>query len=321
LTSPKTVHQTAPCLKPSFVYLVLFCTSVYVHLGGGVVVRSHLKVNSTACLLNIFGRLPETGRCRHRRQTLTSFCTCICVGHSPRIRKYNTRQIVFILLQATLGAHSPTVCFAVSVLVTRCPTFFQIVLYGYFLNKSQIISQCSFPLPSSDTMACAIAADGNVCKVCEDIKEDQRDKEYYNAQQEKWYKDFLADASNEQFRNCDIGKVKVSPASQPQACEQCEEGLTCQPCLWRATFMGFPCMEEVRAPDASTRRYSFVKHRLAKKAKLARRIHDNRRQMLIPYMPNCSWCEDYDNSYFTADMNFCSVCGARNPRVVFKTDL
>jgi hypothetical protein len=170
-------------------------------------------------------------------------------------------------------------------------------------------------------MACVISAAGNVCAVCEDIKEDQRDKELYKTMQETWYTDFVAGTHTEKFSNCDIGKVKVSP-THLEDCMACTEGHQCQPCQWRTTFFDYPCMEEVRAPDASTRRYSIVKHRLAKKGNLAKLFHCSRtRKMKIPYMPNCNLCMFWDSSYHSEGVNCCSACGARNPRVVFKTDL
>lgn len=182
------------------------------------------------------------------------------------------------------------------------------------------MSQCSFPLPSSNTMACAISAAGNVCEVCEELTVDRRIQAYYNATPKKDNWNWVPDTSKTEFRNCDICKVEVSPDRQ-QACIQCKEGVTCQPCHWRATFLCMLCMSGVRAPDASSRSYSLAKHRLAKKAKFAHRIHKMQRKRLIPYMPNCSHCKGYELGNCKCYINYCPVCGARNPHVVLRCDL
>jgi hypothetical protein len=169
-------------------------------------------------------------------------------------------------------------------------------------------------------MACVISAAGDVCQVCEEITVDRRIQQYYIAKPAKDNWNFVPDTSKTEFRTCDICKQQVSPGNQ-EACRQCKEGVTCLPCDWRASFLCMLCMDGVRAPDASTRSYSIAKHLLAKKAKFAKRIHRMQRKRLIRYMPNCSHCQGYEHGECKCYVNYCSVCGARNPHVVLKCDL
>jgi hypothetical protein len=169
-------------------------------------------------------------------------------------------------------------------------------------------------------MACVISAAGNVCQVCEEITVDRRIQEYYAAKPRKDKWNWFPDTSKTEFRTCDICKEQVPPPLQ-EACRNCKEGVHCRPCHWRATFACMLCMSCVRAPDASTFRYAIAKHLLAKKAKIAKRIHKMQRKRLICYMPNCNHCQGYNHAECKWYVNYCCVCGARNPHVVLKCDL
>jgi hypothetical protein len=169
-------------------------------------------------------------------------------------------------------------------------------------------------------MACAASAAGKPCNVCAEILQDQLWQDKDNDKPYVPRNEFVPETSSTENKNCDYCAVSVPPLKQ-EPCSQCQEGVCCNACHWRAGFYCHRCMNSVRAPDVNTDAYNKAKHRLAKQANFAKRIHKMQRRSLYPYMPNCAACDSFDSSSYQRYANYCSVCGARNPKVVLTSDL